>query len=104
MDSSAASRLGPPSRHSSRFLSEVLRMRYLIPVSVFAALTLLPAGAPAQSQNSPDTTVAAARRAAQQDRYAEAAALFRKAIEQDPSRRPALLREYADELAYAGHP
>lgn len=47
-------------------------------------------------------TIEAARRAAAQDRNADAAELFRKAIEAVPRRRQELLPEYAAQLTYAG--
>jgi hypothetical protein len=48
-----------------------------------------------------DSVVAAARAAARGDRNAEAAARFEEAIRRDPARRPALVRELADQLTYS---
>jgi tetratricopeptide (TPR) repeat protein len=43
-----------------------------------------------------------ARQAARENRNAESAELFAKAIAAEPGERPALLREYADQLTYSG--
>jgi tetratricopeptide (TPR) repeat protein len=48
--------------------------------------------------------VAAARAAARQDRNAESAALFARAIGANPGSSGYLLREYADQQTYSGHP
>ena len=48
--------------------------------------------------------IGAARAAARGDRNAEAAALFGRAVALDPSRRLEILKEYADQLTYAGQP
>lgn len=50
-----------------------------------------------------DETVNMARAAAQEDRNADAAALFASAIQLDGRKRTDLLREYADQLSFAGH-
>ncbi|GLK79111.1 hypothetical protein GCM10008174_08520 [Methylopila turkensis] len=54
--------------------------------------------------DSVDALVARARAAANGSRHAEAADLFRQAMARDPSRRGALLREFADQIAYGGDP
>lgn len=51
-----------------------------------------------------DALVGSARQEAERSRNAEAAALFRRAIEAAPQRRGELLPEYADQTAYAGQP
>jgi len=51
-----------------------------------------------------DAFVGAARQTAERARNANAAELFRKAIDAEPQRRQELLPEYADQLAYAGEP
>lgn len=50
-----------------------------------------------------DETIALARAAARVDHNADAQALFAAAIAVDSSRRTDLLREYADQLSFAGH-
>lgn len=79
--------------------------------ALLAACTLPLAGlaqqVPATRQVPPDgrsadELVAAARQAARADRNREAADLFARAIERAPQRRSELLREYADQLTYAG--
>jgi tetratricopeptide (TPR) repeat protein len=57
---------------------------------------------PTAGQTSPDPRVQAAREAARADRNAEAAALFADALAAAPELRRELLREYADQLTYAG--
>jgi tetratricopeptide (TPR) repeat protein len=49
-----------------------------------------------------DRAVAQAREAARADRNAESMALFEQAIQEDPARRTALLRELADQMTFAG--
>jgi tetratricopeptide (TPR) repeat protein len=51
-----------------------------------------------------DALVGAAREAAGKTRNAEAANLFRRAIDTAPGRRQELLPEFADQLAYSGQP
>ena len=51
---------------------------------------------------SVDELLAAARQAARADRNREAADLFARAIDRAPHRRSELLREYTDQLTYAG--
>ena len=51
-----------------------------------------------------DLLVEKAREAAHTDRNAESARFFREAIDVDPSRRQALLLEYADQVTYSGQP
>ncbi|RDI62025.1 tetratricopeptide repeat protein [Microvirga subterranea] len=51
-----------------------------------------------------DSTIGAARAAAERGASQEAVPLFERAITLNPSRRPEIAREYADQLAYAGRP
>ena len=51
-----------------------------------------------------DETVVLARAAARVDRNTDAQALFAAAIAVDPSRRSDLLREFADQMSFNGHP
>lgn len=62
-------------------------------------LVLIVASLPA-AESPVQQTLAAARQAARQDRNTESAALFRKAIQQDPSCRLEVARELADQLTY----
>lgn len=73
---------------------------FILGILAIAILALGAGVAAAQVPASTDSIVAQARAAAQQDRHAEAAALFSEAIKQDPSRRMRLLLEYADEVSY----
>jgi tetratricopeptide (TPR) repeat protein len=57
---------------------------------------------PAAAQAPPEPPVQAAREAARADRNAEAAALFKEALAAAPQLRRELLKEYADQLTYAG--
>ncbi|HYF56224.1 MAG TPA: tetratricopeptide repeat protein, partial [Salinarimonas sp.] len=66
----------------------------------FVALALT---APALSQTA-DELSTQGRAAASRNENAEAARLFGEAIRVDPAQRPALLREYADQLAFSGRP
>jgi tetratricopeptide (TPR) repeat protein len=70
---------------------------------LFLALLLLPA-APASAQDARGAQELAdqARKAAREDRNAEAARLFQRAIDADYAMRPLVLREYADQLAFSG--
>lgn len=78
-------------------------MRSLVPSCIAAVAVLLPGTALPAGTASADAVVASARQDEHSQQYAQAAALLRKAIEQEPARRPFLLREYADDLMRSGN-
>jgi tetratricopeptide (TPR) repeat protein len=82
-------------------------MSYWEPLSSVALFVLLVGATlgvpvPVAAQAAPEPPVQAAREAARADRNAEAAALFKEALAAAPQLRRELLKEYADQLTYAG--
>lgn len=75
--------------------------------SVFTAiaLCLLAAAAPtaaSASDAAADAWIATAREAAQANEHSRSIRAFENALREAPARRPAILREYADQLTYGG--
>lgn len=73
-------------------------------LEAYQAVRALNAQSDAARAGVREETVALARAAAHGDKNAEAASLFASAIKVDPVRRHDLLREYADQLSFSGHP
>jgi tetratricopeptide (TPR) repeat protein len=73
------------------------------PLILLCLMIFIAAPVGAQRLDASDL-VRAAREAAQADRNAESAELFRRAIEAEPRLRFELLREYADQLTYSERP
>lgn len=71
-------------------------------VYLFCCALALGLASPLLSSEAADGLVTRARAAAHGDRNGESARLFEEALRIDPSIRPAILREYADQLTYSG--
>lgn len=99
--------LSPEERQrATRNLAFALLWSSQFPEAVRSWETIL-RGSPADDEARKalsDALVGSARQAAEARRNADAAAFFRRAIDTAPQRRPELLPEYADQLAYGGQP
>ena len=83
-------------------LAECIRRTGLTVLQALMLVLTMAIASPDALAQPASQLVEQAREAARTDRNAESADLFRRAIEADPALRPALLREYADQLTYSG--